>query len=84
MSSTGRRALSSCAAECRRLLRSSRTSWLTPTWLEVKTGFRDLLGPDHPLTLVAESNAEVSQSALSSGSGLQANLADIDFTPLPL
>jgi tetratricopeptide (TPR) repeat protein len=32
----------------------------------------------------AEANAEVSQSALSSGSRLQANLVDIDFTPLPL
>ena len=51
---------------------------------EVVAGFRDLLGPDHPLALVAEANAEISQSALSSGSRLQANLADIDFTPLPL
>ena len=51
---------------------------------EVVAGFRDLLGPDHPLALAAEANAEVSQSALSSGSRLQANLADIDFTPLPL
>ena len=52
--------------------------------LEAATGFRDLLGPDHPLTLAAEANAEVIQSALSSGSRLQANLTDIDFTPLPL
>ena len=52
--------------------------------LEVATGFRDLLGSGHPLTLAAEANAEVSQSALSSGSRLQAKLADIDFTPLPL
>ena len=52
--------------------------------LEVATGFRDLLGPDHPLTLASEANAEVSQSALSSGSRRQANVADIDFTPLPL
>jgi hypothetical protein len=52
--------------------------------LEVATGFRDLLGPDHPLTFAAEANAEVSQSALSSGARLQASLADIDFTPLPL
>jgi hypothetical protein len=51
---------------------------------EVVAGFQDLLGPDHPLALAAEANAEVSQSALSSGSRLQANLADIDFTPLPL
>jgi hypothetical protein len=51
---------------------------------EVVAGFRDLLGPDHPLALAAEANAEASQSALSSGSRLQANLADIDFTPLPL
>jgi tetratricopeptide (TPR) repeat protein len=51
---------------------------------EVVAGFRDLLGPDHPLALAAEANAEVSQSALSSGARLQANLADIDFTPLPL
>jgi tetratricopeptide (TPR) repeat protein len=51
---------------------------------EVVAGFRDLLGPDHPLALAAEANAKVSQAALSSGSGLQANLADIDFTPLPL
>jgi tetratricopeptide (TPR) repeat protein len=51
---------------------------------EVVAGFRDLLGPDHPLALAAEANAKVSQSALSSGSRLQANLADIDFTPLPL
>jgi hypothetical protein len=51
---------------------------------EVVAGFRDLLGPDHPLVLAAEANAEVSQSALSSGTRLQANLADIDFTPLPL
>jgi len=51
---------------------------------EVVTGFRDLLGPDHPLALAVEANAEVSQSAPSSGSRLQATLADIDFTPLPL
>jgi hypothetical protein len=51
---------------------------------EVVAGFRDILGPDHPLALAAEANAKVSQSALSSGSRLQANLADIDFTPLPL
>lgn len=51
---------------------------------EVVAGFRDLLGPDHPLALAAEANAEVSQSALSSGSRLEADLADIDFTPLPL
>jgi tetratricopeptide (TPR) repeat protein len=51
---------------------------------EVVAGFRDLLGPDHPIALAAEANAEVSQSALSSGARLQANLADIDFTPLPL
>jgi hypothetical protein len=51
---------------------------------EAAAGFGRLLGPDHPLTLAAEANAEVIQSALSSGSGLQANLADIDFTPLPL
>jgi hypothetical protein len=51
---------------------------------EVVSGFRDLLGPDHPLALAAEANAEVSQAALSSGSRLQANLADIDFTPLSL
>jgi hypothetical protein len=51
---------------------------------EVATGFRDLLGPYHPLTLACEANAKVSQSALTSGSRLQANLADIDFTPLPL
>jgi hypothetical protein len=48
------------------------------------SGFRDLLGPDHPLALAAEANAEASQAALSSGSRLQANLADIDFTPLSL
>ena len=51
---------------------------------EAAAGFRDLLGPGHPLALAAEANAEVSQSALSSGSRLQASLADIDFTPLPL
>jgi hypothetical protein len=51
---------------------------------EVVAGFRDLLGPNHPLALAAEANAEVSQSGLSSGACLQANLADIDFTPLPL
>jgi len=51
---------------------------------EVVAGFRDLFGPDHPLALLAEANAEISQSALSSGSRLEANLADIDFTPLPL
>ncbi|MGD0245938.1 MAG: FxSxx-COOH system tetratricopeptide repeat protein [Streptosporangiaceae bacterium] len=51
---------------------------------EVVAGFRDLLRPDHPLALAAQANTEVSQSALSSGSRLQANLADIDFTPLPL
>jgi tetratricopeptide (TPR) repeat protein len=51
---------------------------------EAVAGFRDLLGPDHPLALAAEANAEVIQSALSSGSRLQADLADIDFTPLPL
>jgi NB-ARC domain/Tetratricopeptide repeat len=47
-------------------------------------GYRDILGSDHPLTLAAEANVEVSQSALSSGAPLQASLADIDFTPLPL
>ena len=51
---------------------------------EVVAGFRDLLGPDHPLALAVEANAEVTQSAPSSGSRLQAKLADIDFTPLPL
>ena len=51
---------------------------------EVVAGFRDLLGSEHPLALAAEANAEVSQSALSLGSRLQTNLADIDFTPLPL
>jgi hypothetical protein len=51
---------------------------------EAVAGFRALLGPDHPLALAAEANAEVSQSALSSGSRLQASLVDIDFTPLPL
>ena len=51
---------------------------------EAVAGFRDLLGPDHPLALAVEANAEVTQSALSSGSRLQAKLADIDFTPLPL
>jgi hypothetical protein len=47
-------------------------------------GFRDLLGPGHPLVLAAEANVKISQAALSSGACLQANLADIDFTPLPL
>jgi hypothetical protein len=51
---------------------------------EAAAGFRNLLGPDHPLALAAEANAELSQSALSSGSRLAANLTDIDFTPLPL
>ena len=51
---------------------------------EAVAGFRRLLGPDHPLTLAAEANAEVIQSAMSSGSRLQANLTDLDFTPLPL
>ena len=51
---------------------------------EVVAGFRDLPGSGHPLALAVEANAEVSQSALSSGSRLQAKLADIDFTPLPL
>jgi tetratricopeptide (TPR) repeat protein len=51
---------------------------------EVVAGFRDLLGPDHPLALAAEANAKVSQSALSSGFCPPAKLADIDFTPLPL
>lgn len=51
---------------------------------EAAAGFRDLLGPGHPLSLAAETNAEVSQSALSSRSRLQADLTDIDFTPLPL
>jgi hypothetical protein len=51
---------------------------------EVAAGLRDLLGPGHPLALTAEANAEVIQSALSAGSRLQVNLADIDFTPLPL
>jgi tetratricopeptide (TPR) repeat protein len=47
-------------------------------------GLGDLLGPAHPLALAAEANAEAIHSALSSGSRLQADLADIDFTPLPL
>ena len=51
---------------------------------EAVAGFRSLLGPDHPLTLAAGANAEVIQSALSSRSRLQADLTDIDFTPLPL
>jgi hypothetical protein len=51
---------------------------------EAVSGFRRLLRPDHPLLLAAEANAAVIQSALSSGSRLQANLTDIDFTPLPL
>ncbi len=51
---------------------------------EAAAGFRDILGPGHPLALAAEANAEVSQSALSSGSRPQVSLADIDFTPLPL
>ena len=51
---------------------------------EAAAGLRDLLGPDHPLALAAVANAEVSQSALSSGARLQANLTDLDFTPLPL
>lgn len=51
---------------------------------EVVAGFRDLFGPDHPLTLAAGANAEVSQSALASRVRHQASLADIDFTPLPL
>lgn len=51
---------------------------------EAAAGFRHLFGPDHPLTLTAEANAKLSQSALSSGTGLMATLADIDFAPLPL
>jgi NB-ARC domain/Tetratricopeptide repeat len=51
---------------------------------EAAAGLLDLLGPDHPLSLAAEANSEVIKSALSSGSRLQADLADIDFTPLPL
>jgi hypothetical protein len=51
---------------------------------EAVAGFRDLFGPGHPLALTAEANAEVIQSALSSGTRLRANLADIDFTPFPL
>jgi hypothetical protein len=51
---------------------------------EAAAGFRDILGPGHPLALAAEANAQVSQSAPSLGSRLQARLADIDFTPLPL
>jgi tetratricopeptide (TPR) repeat protein len=53
---------------------------------EALAGFRDLLGPDHPHTLVVEANAESIQShlTLASGSSLQADLVEIDFTPLPL
>jgi tetratricopeptide (TPR) repeat protein len=51
---------------------------------EAVAGFRRLLGPGHPLALAAEANAGVIESALSSGSRLQASLAVIDFTPLPL
>jgi hypothetical protein len=51
---------------------------------EAAAGFRELLGPYHPLALAAEASAEVSQSVLSSGARRQVSLADIDFTPLPL
>jgi tetratricopeptide (TPR) repeat protein len=53
---------------------------------EALAGFRDLLGPDHPYTLIVEANAEVIQSGpvLVSGSSLHAGLVEIDFTPLPL
>ena len=51
---------------------------------EAAAGFRDLLGPGHPLTLAVEANAEVTRAALASGSRLEASLTDIDFTPLPL
>ena len=51
---------------------------------EAAAGFRILLGPGHPLALTAEANAGISLSALSSGALLLTNLADIDFTPLPL
>lgn len=44
---------------------------------EVLAGFQDLLGPDHPHTLTVAANLKAVQSS-------QADLVDIDFTPLPL
>jgi NB-ARC domain-containing protein/tetratricopeptide repeat protein len=53
---------------------------------DAAVGFRDLLGPDHPHTLTIEANAEVIQAGLTLalGPSLQADLVEIDFTPLPL
>ncbi len=47
---------------------------------EAVAGFRNILGPYHPLALAVEANVKVSQS----GAPPPANLTDIDFTPLPL
>jgi hypothetical protein len=44
---------------------------------EAVTGFRDLLGPDHPHTRTVEANTAALQFSLAS-------LVDLDFTPLPL
>ncbi len=51
---------------------------------EAAAGFEHLLGPGHPLALVAAANAKVSQASQASGPGHPVGLTDIDFTPLPL
>jgi hypothetical protein len=53
---------------------------------EALVGFRDLLGTEHPHTLTVEANNAIirSRAQLAPASFPQAQLAEIDFTPLPL
>jgi tetratricopeptide (TPR) repeat protein len=49
-------------------------------------GFRDLLGPDHPHTLIVKANNETIESRLAPAPAPSPprRLVEIDFTPLPL
>jgi hypothetical protein len=56
---------------------------------EALVGFRDLLGPDHPHTLVVAANIKTIRSRLALAPATpapfpQTHLEEIDFTPLPL
>jgi tetratricopeptide (TPR) repeat protein len=68
------------------LARAGKLDTAVKHWQEALVGFRDLFGPGHPHTLAVEANAEIIQSdlALVPGPSRQADLAEIDFTPLPL
>jgi len=53
---------------------------------EALSGFRELLGPDHPHVIVVAANTETIQSRLTLTPGplIKTALEEIDFTPLPL